>query len=97
MPNIRGKDADCFHPAGNHFGMLGGQLRPVLPVYLVSVIFFRVVARGHVDARHGMKVPDGKGKLGGGAQGVEQKSRDAVCRDHGGRFFGKFLRMVSGV
>ena len=54
------EQVDLLHLFGDLFRFLRRKLRPVGPVDLVSVVFLRIVAGGHVDARCRTVITDGK-------------------------------------
>ena len=92
-----GENVDLLQLRCNGGGMVGRQLRAVLPIDLVAVILLGVVAGGDVDARLTAILPHGKAQLRRGPQGLEDPHMDAV----GGAYLrggaGKFHGMVAAV
>ena len=85
------------HDLGHLVGVVGGELGAVGPVDLIAVILLGVVAGGDVDARDAAVLPDGKGQLGGGAQGFKQPHRDARRRHNAGGLLGEHVGVVPAV
>ncbi len=64
----------------NAVGHGAGNLRAVLPVHLVAVVFLRIVAGRHVDAGDTAEFPDGIGKFRCRPKRRKQKGMDPVAR-----------------
>ena len=92
-----GEDIGRGHLLGDHVGLSGRQLRAVLPVDLIAVVLLGVVGRGDIDTRDAAVVADRKGKLGRGAQLIEQQRLDAARREDAGGLPRKFRREVAAV
>ena len=92
-----GENIGRGHLLGDHVGLGGRQLRAVLPVDLIAVVLLGVVGRGDIDARDAAVMADRKGKLGRGAQLIEQQRLDAARREDAGGLLGKFRREVAAV
>ncbi len=79
-------------------GVVGrGDLCAVLPVYLVTVVFRRVVAGGDVDACDAVQLTHRIGKLRCGAQRFKHIRPDAVGRQTKCCLVCKFRRHSSGI
>ena len=92
-----GEDIGRGHLLGDHVGLGGRQLRAVLPIDLIAVVLLGVVGRGDIDTRDAAVVADRKGKLGRGAQLIEQQRLDAARREDAGGLTRKFRREVAAV
>ena len=67
----------------NDTGIVRSQhLSTVLPVCLVTVVFTRVVAGGHVHAALATQITDCERYLRGGTQVIKQINLDAVCTEY---------------
>ena len=92
-----GENVDLLQLRGDGGGVMGRQLRAVLPIDLVAVILLGVVAGGDVDARLTAIFPHGKAQLRRGPQGRKNPHMDAV----GGTYFrrgpGKLHGMMAAV
>ena len=78
------------HLVGNALVMGRGELGAVLPVYLVAVVFRRVMACRDINSCNAPQLTHCKGKLRSGTQGLELICLDSVgCQGHG-CFHGKF-------
>jgi len=75
----------------------GRHLRAVVPVGFVAVVFRRVVARGDHDARVGLEVADGEGKLGRRPERAEEVGLDSVGREDTGGDLGEGIRVMPGI
>ena len=74
-----------------------GNLGAVLPVYLIAIVFRRIVAGRYHDARGTAQSAKGKGKLWRRTQRFEHIGLDAVCRQAERRLIGKLGRHTSGI
>ena len=92
-----GENVDLLQLRGDGGGVMGRQLRAVLPIDLVAVILLGVVAGGDVDARLTAILPHGKAQLRRGPQGLEDPHMDAVGGAYLRRGPGKFHGMVAAV
>ena len=85
-----------------HFGddilvMRRGNLRPVGPKDLITVVFLGIVRSGDHDAGLAAQVADGERKLRRGADIVEDVGPDAVGEQHFGGNHGKIPAAVAAV
>ena len=85
----RGQILNGQHLISNALVMRRCKLGAVLPIYLIAVVFRRVVAGCDVDAGNTAKLPDCKGQLRRGAQRLKLVCLNTVgCQGHG-RLHGK--------
>ena len=92
-----GEDVNLLQLGGDGGGVVGRQLRTVLPVDLVAVVLLGVVAGGDVDARLAAILPHGKAQLRGGTQRLEDPHMDAVGGAYLGGGPGKLHGVVAAV
>ena len=74
-----------------------GELGAVLPVYLIAVVFRRIVAGSDIDAGDAAQFTDRKGKLRRGAQGFKLVGLDPVGRQGHGCLHGKLRGHSPGI
>ena len=91
------EDIDPAHLIGDSRRVLRRKLSAVGPIDLIAVIFLGVVRSGYVETRGRALLADGKAKLGGRSQRVENAHMDAVCSHNAGSFPCKQLAVVAAV
>ena len=69
----------------------------VIPISLVAVVFFRVVACSQVDTALATEVADSEGNFRSRTQILEEINLDTVCRENIGRDFGELAAVVTAV
>ena len=92
-PLHAGKDIDFLQLRGDGGGVVGRQLRAVLPIDLIAVVLLGVMAGGDVDARLAAVLPHGEAQLRCGTQRLEDAHMDAV----GGAYLGGGPGKLHGV
>ena len=69
----------------------------VIPISLVAVVFFRVVACSQIDTALATEVADSEGNFRSRTQILEEINLDTVCRENIGRDFGELAAVVTAV
>ena len=91
------EDVDFAKPFRNGVGMMGRQLGAVLPVDLIAVILFGIVAGGDVDPRLAAVLPDSEAQFGSGTQRLKNPHMNAVGGADFRRGSGKFHGVIPAV
>ena len=87
----------CGDEFGHRLGMIGRELRAVLPVRLVAVVLLRIVRCGDVDSGYAMKLAHRERQYRSRANAAEQVNLDAVRGEHARGGFGEQARVVAAV
>ena len=73
------------------------QLPAILPVNLITVVFFWIMRSRNHHPGVTTQMPDGKGQGRGGVNFVEDKNLDAICRKYLGSDLCKIRAVVARV
>ena len=91
------KDVKLLNFRENLTRRFRGDLAAVRTVYLVAVVFRRIVGSSHHDARRAAKLPHRKRKAGRGHELRINMRLNAVGREHAAGCAGKEIRLDAGV
>ena len=75
----------------------GKHLRTIIPIGLVTVVFFRVMACSQVDTALAAQMTDSKGNLRSGTQILKKINLDAVCRKNISRDLSELTTVVTAI
>ena len=75
----------------------GKHLRTIIPIGLVTVVFFRVMACSQVDTALAAQMTDSKGNLRSGTQILKEINLDAVCRKNISRDLSELTTVVTAI
>ena len=77
--------------------MRSDHLGTIVPISLVSVVFFRIVRSGQDNAALASQLADGVRHFGGRAEVFKQIDLDTVCRENVSRDFRELAAVVTAV